>query len=29
MIFEEDSQRLNLLEERYKKLIEAAGGSYA
>lgn len=29
MIFEEDSQRLTMLEARYKKLIEEAGGVYA
>ncbi len=29
MIFEEDAQRLIMLEERYKKLIEEAGGRYA
>jgi hypothetical protein len=28
MIFEEDAQRLLMLESRYKKLIEAAGGIY-
>jgi len=29
MIFEEDAQRLTMLEARYKKLIEEAGGVYA
>ena len=29
MIFKEDEARLNMLEARYKKLIEEAGGSYA
>lgn len=29
MIFEEDAQRLIMLENRYKKLIEEAGGMYA
>lgn len=29
MIFEEDSQRLTMLEARYKRLIEEAGGVYA
>lgn len=29
MIFEEDHQRLQMLEARYKKLIEEAGGVYA
>ena len=29
MIFKEDEQRLIMLEERYKKLIEEAGGVYA
>ena len=29
MIFEEDAQRLTMLESRYKKLIEEAGGTYA
>ena len=29
MIFEEDKQRLEMLEARYKKLIEEAGGVYA
>ncbi|MDD3594275.1 MAG: aldolase/citrate lyase family protein [Candidatus Gastranaerophilales bacterium] len=29
MIFEEDCQRLTMLEARYKKLIEEAGGVYA
>ncbi|MBQ2645178.1 citrate lyase beta subunit [bacterium] len=29
MIFEEDAQRLTMLEARYKKLIEEAGGAYA
>ncbi len=29
MIFREDEQRLNMLESRYKKLIEEAGGVYA
>ncbi len=29
MIFEEDAQRLSMLEARYKKLIEEAGGVYA
>jgi 4-hydroxy-2-oxoheptanedioate aldolase len=29
MIFQEDAQRLIMLENRYKKLIEEAGGAYA
>ena len=29
MIFQEDAQRLQMLEARYKKLIEEAGGVYA
>lgn len=28
MIFDEDAQRLTMLEDRYKKLIEEAGGMY-
>ena len=28
MIFEENAQRLTMLESRYKKLIEEAGGKY-
>ena len=28
MIFKEDEQRLQMLEARYKKLIEEAGGKY-
>ena len=28
MIYEEDSQRLGMLENRYKDLIERAGGKY-
>lgn len=28
MIYDEDAQRLTMLEERYKKLIEEAGGTY-
>ena len=29
MIFDEDAARLTMLEARYKKLIEEAGGTYA
>lgn len=29
LIFKEDEKRINMLEARYKKLIEKAGGSYA
>ena len=29
MIYNEDAQRISMLEERYKKLIEEAGGVYA
>ena len=29
MIFDEDAARLTMLEARYKKLIEEAGGVYA
>ena len=28
MIYNEDRKRITMLEERYKKLIEAAGGFY-